>query len=443
MAFDEKTWKEKVKERLKGWKGRMDKAGAESVYGFIAGSALWPVVDAFKEGDLIAPMMELGKALGGVGTNLLANLIQKWKDQGADETSIAKQLAEETTKTPDLRKELDAVLEKLDAFALAGNTLPKKDQSWFASALQKELQALGNWGKFQASITGTGVIVQADRGGVAAGKIEGGVHITKKIYNNSGENKKETAKTRYLEKLRQRCSVLPVAALGREEGTEEDVSLEDVYVQLDTSTPIPLSKEEKKAREKEIHRFGREMEDRPLAAMEAAAQNKHLVLLGDPGSGKSTFAKQLAVVMADACLTRKKLPAGFSKPLLPLFITLGDLVPDLEQLKPEGKSEDEQDRLLTEVFRGKTRQILEGFNCPDFAEELEDIFTEGSALIIFDGLDETPESLRLKVREFLRAVKRSYPKVERILVTCRVRSYGKESSLSGYVHHTLSQFTKE
>ena len=54
MAFDEKTWKEKIKERLTDWKGRMERAGVNSAYAFISAATLWPVVEAAKGGEWAA-----------------------------------------------------------------------------------------------------------------------------------------------------------------------------------------------------------------------------------------------------------------------------------------------------------------------------------------------------------------------------------------------------
>lgn len=40
--------------------------------------------------------------------------------------------------------------------------------------------------------------------------------------------------------------------------------------------------------------------ERPLAALEAAAQQEYLVLLGDPGSGKSIFVNHLTYLLIQA-----------------------------------------------------------------------------------------------------------------------------------------------
>ncbi len=46
MAFDLKTWKAKVAQRMEDWRPRMQRAGVNSVYAFLSAAALWPAVEA-------------------------------------------------------------------------------------------------------------------------------------------------------------------------------------------------------------------------------------------------------------------------------------------------------------------------------------------------------------------------------------------------------------
>lgn len=260
--------------------------------------------------------------------------------------------------------------------------------------------------------------------------------------NSTGPGAGES-RTRYLKRLKLKCSVLPMAALGGEKGTEEDVGMDQVYVELDTTTRVPLSTEEKSTKRKASASFSGNMEDRPLSASEAALRNAPLALLGDPGSGKSAFVRQLAASLASALLGGKDPPPGWENPPLPIFVGSGDLSPGLEKLDMEGKSREKRDALLLDVLWDRLRSQLKESHALEFEAGLVDSLADGQALLILDGLDETPEALRPRVKELLAAVGRSFSEQKRIIVTCRVRSYPENSALPSFKSHTLARFDDE
>jgi hypothetical protein len=142
----------------------MQQYGAHSVYAFLSAATLWPVVETARGGEWSA-LAALGGVLAGVGGKLLANRIQQWKDE-ADAT---RQIASAMNREPDLRAELDAVLEKLQTFTQAREALPEADRPWFVTALRAELAQLGNIGHFEAQLTGSGAIAQGP-GATAGGE---------------------------------------------------------------------------------------------------------------------------------------------------------------------------------------------------------------------------------------------------------------------------------
>ncbi len=80
-------------------------------------------------------------------------------------------------------------------------------------------------------------------------------------------------------------------------------------------------------------------DSRPLTALEVATQTKHLVLLGDPGSGKSTFVRQLAARTAAAYLAGEPPFPDWQAGLIPVLITLRKLAPELTVLDLQDISE--------------------------------------------------------------------------------------------------------
>jgi len=449
MAFNLQTWRDQCKAYLKDLKQRIADRKVDSIYGTIAAAALWPVIAAFQQGDLSA-LVALGQVLAGVGTNLLAGGLQSWRDQA----EAARDLQARIEKEPDLREELDAIIEKLGAFSLAKAELPERERQWFVNTLRQELQLLGNLPKFEAlfrieemrqSVAVTGDLTVDEGGQFVSGSVGGdvlGPGATKIVQASAAEQeqqRREQARRRYLEKLRRHCQALPLAALGGEEGTEEELTLDRVYIDLDTKTPVEIEAGKKKR----SARIGDpEQETRPLSALEAATQFSRLALLGDPGAGKSTFARKLLAWQAAALLGETSPPPGFTLDLLPIQLVLRDLAPQLAHLELQSLSEERQSERLAAAVRDQILDDLNRMEATAFAESLRDDFNRGRCLLVLDGLDEVPFDWRERVRQAVTAVIRQYA-LQRIIVTCRVRSYVGAAVLPNFLAHTLAPFDKK
>ncbi len=430
MAFNEKTWKEKLAETLRGWRERMTKAGVESAYAFVSAATLWPVVEELKKGNAAAAYTTLGGVLSGIGSQLIANRLSAWKDK--DEADAARDVATALHASTELHAELAAIHEKLDSLARAQEGLPEKDRQWF-----------------QAEIRNGGAIAQDHSLAMDHSTIKDSFNT----YNaaDPAQEKAARAKERYLRWISRRFNVIPLAAMGGEEATGNEVTLERVYIDLDTETrQLKGTKgrppESEKDVESPFERAPFEMDGPPVSALEAAAVHSRLALLGDPGSGKSTFVGQLAAWLADGLLGRKN-PKGdlpsWAVGLLPVFTVLRNLAPRLEGLDLKGVEGDKRDARLVEALRAEWRQELEGQSAVEFAEGLDDALVEGKVLAVFDGLDEVPAGARSLVREAILAFLRRCNSGARVIVTCRVRSYEGAAVLPGFEKSTLARFDEQ
>lgn len=174
MAFTLETWKTQLSERLQNWRQRMVGCGVDSVYAWLSAMTLWPVAQAATSGDVSAGVA-LGGVLAGVGTNLVANRVQGWKD----EADAARDIASELPHTADFRDQLTSILRKLDTVALASNALPETERTWLAETLRQELQ---RYGADASTITLIGSGVIATCGSVAAGA--GGVAVRGDVHGS-------------------------------------------------------------------------------------------------------------------------------------------------------------------------------------------------------------------------------------------------------------------
>ncbi len=153
--------------------------------------------------------------------------------------------------------------------------------------------------------------------------------------------------------------------------------------------------------------------------MERLSQSKQLVLLGKPGSGKSTLVKFVAYCLAseglkDADSNLATLVAqGWSLPaLLPIRVILRDYA---ARGLPKKQA-------LFDFVMAELTQLDEDF--APFSKQLHQILRSEGGILLLDGLDEVPEAYerRDQLRSAIAAFRRDYPQV-RILVTSRPYAY--------------------
>jgi hypothetical protein len=170
--------------------------------------------------------------------------------------------------------------------------------------------------------------------------------------------------------------------------------------------------------------------NQPMTVLEAMQHNLQLVLLGDPGSGKSTLTQRLAGLLASAWVERldaeearwlEELKTLFGRWLLPLRLELSRWARQLVEAPPAGRgvASDllaECGRLLATVApmppAALTKELL--VRCQS---------QPASLLILLDGLDEvSDERVRLHQLQALADFRRTYPGVP-LLITCRVKPW--------------------
>jgi hypothetical protein len=268
----------------------------------------------------------------------------------------------------------------------------------------------------------------------------------KKIANAKEDEKRrgeESARERYLESLTRECLNLPLSVLGEETTTDDELTLDAVYIDLDTTATMVVDEKGNKISDPKAIKNLKEKKSHPLKVRDAATEHKKLVLLGDPGAGKSTFVRELCALLARANLTGKAYPKGYTKGLLPVFIQLRDLAPKVAALKNiEELPGDRRKDVLIKTVHQQIEEDLKRLEAESFTESLRDALRRGECLLVLDGLDEVPFGQRDPIRKTVNAVISKYSP-ERVIVTCRIRSYTEHSRLGDFQEFTIASLNEK
>ncbi|MBK6432560.1 NACHT domain-containing protein [Candidatus Amarolinea dominans] len=455
------AWQAATRQNLGTLSGRLRRLAPGTLYGFLAATTLLPVVTAANQGDFAA-LVALGSVIGGIGGDLVANQIQAWKDRS--EAELAAELQQAAAADPAWRQELDTVLEKLDAIQTVQAALGPADRTWFGETIRQELTSLGNLDRFQATlVASSGAIVQGENnigagaGGVAAREI----HAPITIINQTGPAQvaPDPANLRlaYLNHLYEQANILSLAGIDPKAASDAEarLNLASVYTALLTRTQEDdaLRSQARKPDER----------PKPLSALAQLNRYDRLVLLGDPGSGKSTFVSFVALCLAGEAL--HKTQANLALLIAPLPDDEEEARrPESEEKKPSPQPwkhgallpvrvvlRDFAARGLPKPGRQATATHLWEFivaelnDCalPDFAPRLRQEWMDKGGLLLLDGLDEVPEAnqRRTLIKAAVEDFASTFPRC-RILVTSRTYAYQQQDwQLNGFQATVLAPFS--
>ncbi|PKO12064.1 MAG: hypothetical protein CVU39_25945 [Chloroflexi bacterium HGW-Chloroflexi-10] len=291
-------------------------------------------------------------------------------------------------------------------------------------------------------------------------------HLTTPDYEGERiQQAQSEARTIYLEHLIRTCNNLPLlTALGDDNGRYAHTDLQDIYIELNTTAFIetedfPLFFSEdidyvsegsviqkfKPKGKKELKREKTEWDEykrTPIRARDAARKHLHLVLLGEAGSGKSSFAKYLLAHFATAQLKAGALLEGFDTSLLPLLLNLREVSHSLFQINTDNLSEVDYQTTLVRVLRDAVKERACAEDCVKLEKEFNQCWRKGTVFLVLDGLDEVPEEQRSVVRLAVAAL-REQVQPKRLLITCRNRSYTESAVIIGVPACQLAELTEE
>jgi hypothetical protein len=218
----------------------------------------------------------------------------------------------------------------------------------------------------------------------------------------------------YLENLRQEFWRLDIAGIDNDRAF--DIPLSEVYVRL----RVMFDSEG-------AGRAAPPEDDGPIDIRTALLRYSKLAIVGDPGSGKSTFLKFIALTLAQAELESdngiaiERLSLTGVLPI-PIFLSCWDLADFLRKVDAHATL----DVLLSFIERR-----LQVYEFDIARSDLESLLASGGACILFDGLDEVPtDQGRAAVSRLVEQFVARY-RQNRYVVTSRVRAYTGDTILKG------------
>ncbi|NIM12442.1 MAG: NACHT domain-containing protein [Candidatus Aminicenantes bacterium] len=256
---------------------------------------------------------------------------------------------------------------------------------------------------------------------------------------------------RYRELALESCDIIDLANLPESDRhiAARNLELRRLYVPLrikvEVTAGLEVDEEELERIEKQREQMRRQRteeddKEKRTSIGERLAEAGRLVLLGDPGAGKTTLIRWIAT----AYLLRLKQDAGFKD--LPDVKTLPDKnwLPivvrcrDLDVSCRTGSIDD----VLCETFR-KAQMTVE--ETAALQAVIRELLAEGKAILLVDGLDEISNTgIRARFSQQIERLHIAFPKAP-IIVTSRIVGYREMHYRigRGFEHATVSEFSKE
>jgi formylglycine-generating enzyme required for sulfatase activity/energy-coupling factor transporter ATP-binding protein EcfA2 len=269
-----------------------------------------------------------------------------------------------------------------------------------------------------------GLAALGDRSVIVGGSAEGLIVITgdgNQVTISPEDVPVDILLKAYYRSLARECRQLPLGVIDLEfvhTTREGNVPLPDVYVDLDVTTP-PRPEEEEGRREWAFRLEKGEGDDR-TALLEAITQqnNRRAVLLGEAGSGKTTFVNYMTYLMSTES---ERLPEELQG-LLPVRLILRRVAgQDLSRGTNGGA------QILWDALQSDIAQRLGELAAPILTSALQRRLMEEEGFLFLDGLDEVPTAgeRRQKLLDAVQDLAEQLPRAH-ILVTARPYAYAEK-----------------
>lgn len=245
-------------------------------------------------------------------------------------------------------------------------------------------------------------------------------HHLSEISSAVSGREQPTSELTYLEWLISRNTYLDARGTLQTQ-RQVQLRLRDIYVSLAATKPNSIDADRTHS-SRSLHLGTVASESSELSRV--VVENQNVAILGDPGGGKSTLVRYLALHHAESIVARIAHHGEHGQTRFPILVRVAAIV--------EQRSWKEQSLLKSIVA------ALETIECPTLGLEalISRRLEEGSSLILLDGLDEVPDAtdrrtVVAKIEDFTR---RYVDAGNCFIVTSRIAGY-REAALGVRAEH--------
>ncbi|TVP97198.1 MAG: NACHT domain-containing protein, partial [Planctomycetaceae bacterium] len=242
--------------------------------------------------------------------------------------------------------------------------------------------------------------------------------------------------TKYLRDILDKSAWIDIRGLQIGTGRTNRFPIEELYISLTTTgterSDEPLSRDVKRGRHNADEL---QLARQPAVLLHEALRDDRLVVVGDPGAGKTTFLRRVAHALCQTHLGDVPGAAaerlGITDRTFPIYVRISQLAQHLQQhshasFAPAADSAAWLPHFLEAVSVGNCWALDASF----FHQQLED----GRCTVLLDGLDEAPDRVvRQGMSQLIQHLAAAYQRC-RFVVTSRPAAYVGEVVLPDFAH---------